>query len=542
MPKVKTYDILNAGPRNRFMANGRIVSNSGMKVQLQNLPRGTVEYDWQQQLIPSMYRGDLDTLGLICNSPMQAVSDLIRLMLIPDPGNEFLVADFSAIEARGLAFLAGEEKVLQTFREGADIYLVAGEGIFGRKLTKKDKQERQISKCAVLALGYQGGVGAFQNMAKIYGVSMGPVFPLLWERASQEDRDKAKNAYETRGKARTAGKITEEAWLASELTKIAWRRDNPNIVQFWKDLENAAVGAVANPGTVTSAGQFIKFRKDGPFLWCRLPSGRALCYPFPKLVAMAWVELLDGTATTMSVDVLERASRVVGGLANLGVAKVKGEARPSLTFKFWEQGRWATGHYYGGHGAENCLAGDTEVLTDSGWKPITEVSTFDAVWDGVTWVSHDGLMDKGVKETGTLRGVRMTPDHRVLWGDGRCPNWQTASQCEGFLWAWQTEPVYDLLNSGPRSRFTVRPAGGGEPMIVHNCTQAACRDLLSEALLRLGDRGYPVVLHVHDEAGAEVPIGSRRLEEFEAIMAEVPEWAPGFPIAAEGYRATRYHK
>lgn len=539
MPKVNTYDIVNAGPRNRFMVNGRIVSNSGRGIQLQNLPRGTVEYDWQQQLIPSMYRGDLDTLGLICNSPMQAVSDLIRLMLIPSPGKEFFVADYNAIECRGLGWLAGEEKVLDVFRSGKDVYLVAAEGIFGREITKKDKMERSIGKVSTLALGYQGGVGAFQNMAKIYGVSMGPVFPILWEKASQEDRDKAKHAYDTRGKAKTAGKITEEAWLASELTKIAWRRDNPNIVQFWKDLENAAVGAVANPGAVTSAGKFIKFRKDGPFLWCRLPSGRALCYPFPKLVAMAWVEMLDGTATTMSVEVLERASRVVGGLANLGVAKVKGEARPSLTFKFWEQGRWATGHYYGGHGAENCLAGDTEVQTARGWKPITAVDSFDVLWDGIEWVGHTGLVYKGRRGIGTYGGVRMTPDHLVL---GLGDHWFKAGHLPGFEPLDRSAPVYDLMNAGPRSRFTVRPAGGGEPFIVHNCTQAACRDLLSEALLRLEDRGYPVVLHVHDEAGAEVPLGKHSLVDFEAIMAEVPEWAPGFPIAAEGYRATRYHK
>ena len=104
----------------------------------------------------------------------------------------------------------------------------------------------------------------------------------------------------------------------------------------------------------------------------------------------------------------------------------------------------------------------------------------------------------------------------------------------------KVEPVYDLLDCGPRIRFTVLTEAG--PVIVHNCTQAVCRDLLVEAMLRLEANGFPVVLHVHDEAVAEVPAGARTLEEFEQIMCVAPGWAAGFPISAAGWAGERYRK
>ena len=80
------------------------------------------------------------------------------------------------------------------------------------------------------------------------------------------------------------------------------------------------------------------------------------------------------------------------------------------------------------------------------------------------------------------------------------------------------------------------------PVVVHNCTQAFCRDLLALGLIRCEDAGYRVIGHVHDEIVAEVPEGWGSVEEMEAIMSEVPKWAEGMPISAEGYRAKRYRK
>ena len=95
------------------------------------------------------------------------------------------------------------------------------------------------------------------------------------------------------------------------------------------------------------------------------------------------------------------------------------------------------------------------------------------------------------------------------------------------------------MNCGPRHRFVERPSGGGEPMIVHNCTQAVARDLLALSLLRLEEAGYEVLLHVHDEV---VIAGEHDPEEIARIMCTLPEWAEGLPLAAHGGVLERYGK
>lgn len=102
------------------------------------------------------------------------------------------------------------------------------------------------------------------------------------------------------------------------------------------------------------------------------------------------------------------------------------------------------------------------------------------------------------------------------------------------------EQVYDIANSGPLQRFAI--IGESGPFIVHNCTQAMCRDLLTDAMLKLDTAGYKAILHVHDEIVAEVPDGFGSFEEFKRIMCELPEWASDFPQKAAGGASVRYHK
>src|SRR5690606_2073344 len=101
--------------------------------------------------------------------------------------------------------------------------------------------------------------------------------------------------------------------------------------------------------------------------------------------------------------------------------------------------------------------------------------------------------------------------------------------------------VYDILNCGPRNRFVVK--GDNGPFIVHNCTQAVARDILTHAMLNLAKAGYPIVLHIHDEIVAEVDKGWGSIDEFERIMATMPEWCRRWPVrAAGGWRGLRYRK
>lgn len=193
--------------------------------------------------------GDRNYLSLMYGAPMALAADMLRGMIVPAPGNEFICCDYSNIEGRVLAWLAGEAWKLQAFRDfdagtGADIYKLAYGRAFGIRPEDVDDAMRQVGKVMELALGYGGGVGAFQTMARGYGVQ-----------------------------------VSDER--ADEL-KAAWRAAHPHVKQFWAALERAAIDAVLSPGEVERAGK-IAYVARGSFLWCRLPSGRVLCYPYPRV-------------------------------------------------------------------------------------------------------------------------------------------------------------------------------------------------------------------------------------------------------------------
>lgn len=181
----------------------------------------------------------------------------VRSIIQADHGKLFNCVDFSSIEARGLAWLAGEEDVLDVFRSGQDIYCYAATKIYGYPVNKKDHpDERQVGKTSELACGYQGSVGAFQTFARAFGIEI------------EDER-------------------------ALEIVK-AWRAGRPLTTQYWKDLETAACAAVGYPGETFQAGhpaRPVTYRVSGSFLICTLPSGRdghkrRIIYPYPEIKMM----------------------------------------------------------------------------------------------------------------------------------------------------------------------------------------------------------------------------------------------------------------
>lgn len=337
--------------RGMFMYHGAGTGRwAGRGVQLQNLPRKS----YHPADIAALEAGDTNWFDMTEENIPSGMSRMIRGMFMAGPGNELAVADYSSIEARVVAWLAGEEKVLTAFREKLDLYKVAATSIYGTRYENVTKDQRQVGKCSVLALGYQGGVGAFQSMATVYGV-----------------------------------RVPDEQ-AQDIVTK--WRGGHQAIVQFWSGLEKAAVKAVET-GRVQTVGR-LKFGIKGQWLCMKLPSGRSIHYPFPRME--------------------ERATKW-------------GTEKRSVTFRNSSMGRWVRDHTYGGKLCENAV-------------------------------------------------------------------------------------------------------------------QAVARDLLADALLRVEGAGVPVVLHVHDEIGVEVPRGRVDLHDFEALVAAAPEWADGCPIGAEGWIGTRYKK
>lgn len=317
--------------------------------------------------------------------------------------NKIIAADYAAIEARVLAWLADEHWKLEAFKAydvgtGPDLYKVAYGRSFNLDPHKVDKPQRQIGKVQELALGYQGGPGAFQAMARGYGLDIGERYDSIVRNSPTSVTEKAEAAWQSRGKR---SGMSHNAWVAAEVIKLLWREAHPNVTALWWNLQDAALDALDRPGETVVCGP-VKFRKAGSFMFLQLPSGRALCYPYP---------------------------------------------RPAMK---------------------------------------------EMPWDG-----DDGR--PAMRRVFSYKGV-----------DSYTRKW-TDCYAYGGLWA-------------------------------ENVTQAVARDLLAEAVVRLEEAGYPVVLTVHDEIVAEVDHDFGTVDEFCSIMTALPAWAAGCPVAAEGWEGDRYRK
>ena len=399
---------------------------TGKGIQLQNLPRGVFDLGQKPDkdgrkpsedafwlAVELVQRGSLDGMTLEFGDPMPILSSVIRPLLLAAPGHELMAADFSAIEGRGLAWAAGEQWVLDAYAaydrgEGPDMYMVTAGKILGKPGHEITKAERKSpGKIADLACGYYGGVGAIEKFGGQVPEADKPKWAEAWMRRELKDNPAALEAldgwpggFDTQGLvalAQAGWPVPSdyevfEIWAKDVVTK--WRESRPLTVALWKGLEQAAVQAVET-GEPRSYGRIL-YQVEGPFLTCRLPSGRKLYYPFPKLAVreMPW----GGSQLQLSHNVVDSTTK-----------------------------QWVRRFAHGG------------VLTE-------------------------------------------------------------------------------------------------------NVIQALCRDILVEALLRLEANGFPIVLHVHDEAVAEVPTGTRTLEEFIRVMTVPPAWADGFPISASGWTGERYRK
>ena len=230
--------------RGMFMFYGanRTGRFSGRNIQLQNLPQNHLpDLAEARALVRS---GDFDAVELLYEDVPDTLSQLIRTAFIPRDGAQFLVADFSAIEARVIAWFAGETWRQEVFSKGGDIYCASASQMFKVPVEKHgiNGHLRQKGKIAELALGYGGSVGALKAMGAL---EMG---------------------------------LTEEEF--PQLVD-AWRQSNPNIVKFWWAVDRAVMEAVRYKHTTTDYG--LTFSCRSGMLFITLPSGRRLAYVKPKV-------------------------------------------------------------------------------------------------------------------------------------------------------------------------------------------------------------------------------------------------------------------
>ncbi len=323
---------------------------SGKNVQLHNLPKNYIlDLELARELVK---QGRFEDIVLLYDSTPNVLSELIRTAFIPKPGCRFVVADFSAIEARVLAWLSGEQWRLDVFTSHGKIYEASASSMFHVPMEEitKGSPLRQKGKLAELGLGFGGASGALVSMGALdMGLKEDELPPLV----------------------------------------AAWRKANPHIVQFWWDVDAAAVKAVREKQK-TKVGKIIFEYRSG-MLFITLPSGRKLSYVKPRMA--------------------------------------------------------------------------------------------------VNRFGRDGLTYEGISENKK----------------------------------WSRIETYG-------------------PKLVENIVQGTARDLLAEAMLRVEKKGYPIVMHCHDEIIAEVPEGEGSVDEMCEVMAVQPTWAEGLPLRADGYQCSFYQK
>ncbi len=405
---------------------------AGKGFQPQNLARGYYHDDELDKGISALLKGRAHRRFDVA----KLTASTVRSCIIPEAGHKFVVADYSNVEGRGLAWLAGEETALDTFRAGLDIYCVTAGKMFGMDpddIKKNFKEIRQIGKACELGLGYEGGVGAFVTFAKNLGLdliemakTMDGTFPdhiwaatargYEWARIQEAKRPPHPGEKDDR----PSYILDKKVWRTCDAIKRMWREAHPETVAFWRDLKDGILAAVRNPGREFWAGAHL--RRNG-----------------------------------------ERAIRI-----------------------------WRTVEF------------DSSGRKVPGWWLCMELPSGRIL-------SYPGIGVSVTKETDE---------------DGRVNT--------------NVRIKYQGENQLTRQWTTLYTHGG---KACENLVQALCRDLLAYAMINVERGGYPIVLSVHDELVCETPdTPEYTVSELEKLMCELPEWAEGFPLVAEGAEMKRYAK
>lgn len=373
---------------------------SGRGVQPHNFPRPHDKDMVMEDACDAVLTGDINLVEKRYGDPMELLSSTLRGALGAPRGRRIAVADFAAIEARVVFWLAGATKALRAFRDGVDIYCDMASAVYRREIAKdEDPDERFVGKQSILGLGFGMGFPKFLTTLRKYKVS----FTKAEVRRIVPRYDDIALWLVEKGKVhlrRAKGLSLKRDMHELVLTKYVvdvYRAKYPEVVSWWKELNEAAIAAVKNPGHSFDAGP-VSYRMEGRFLRCRLPSGRDLCYFDPKVSV-----------------------------------------------------------------AKDPWGGLKEHLTYMGIHPKTK-----------------------------------------QWG-------------------------------------RVSTYGG---KLCENVVQATARDLMAEGMLNVhySDTPFELTLSVHDELVAELDEGAAESEDFVRLMTDMPDWADGCPIDAEGWIGRRYRK
>jgi len=345
----------------QFRGASRTGRSAGRMFQPQNLPRTS-------KRVKKIYDDAIDAIkaGALADveeNPIEVCAEVVRGAVVAPEGKVLGVSDLSNIEGRVLAWLAGEQWKLQAFRDldegkGHDLYALAYSRSFPGTTPEQVMEDdaaggikRQIGKVEELALGYQGSVGAFVSMAAVYRIDLPAMAAKVLPTLSKGALLSSTTAWHGAGERKQTYGLERDTYVAIHAIVMAWRRANSSITDLWRDVEEAARAVIAGIGA-RHVGRLV-FDRAGAWLRIRLPSGRFLCYPSPRIGD-------DGKITAMGMNQYTK--------------------------------KWSRLAYYGGKFVEN----------------ITQAVAADVLWHGIERVESAGpvvmhVHDEVVAEMGELR-------------------------------------------------------------------------------------------------------------------------------------------
>lgn len=275
----------------KFAGAGRTRRWAGQLFQPQNLMRPDMPFEEIEEGIAAVKADCADLLGY---DVMRLLSNALRSAIIASPGNKLVVSDLSNIEGRDQAWLAGEEWKLQAFRDfdagkSFDLYVQAYARAFNVDPqtvvdNKKhgDGMMRMIGKVMELALGYEGGVGAFVTFAANLGIDLEKLAEAAYPTIPADIKREAQKAWDWAVKKKRTMGLEQRVYVTCDALKRLWRQAHPEISSYWGELKDAAIKAIKNKGVRVRARKVV-FVREKNWLRCILPSGASLCYPNPKV-------------------------------------------------------------------------------------------------------------------------------------------------------------------------------------------------------------------------------------------------------------------
>lgn len=481
--------------RGCFMYHGAGTGRwSGRLIQPQNFPRG--EFSDIDNCIKLFEQGNLRAVNDLYGDPMVAASTCLRGMLIPDAGKDFICADYSSIEGRVLAWIAGEETALDVYRKGRDPYKVAASAIYHTKYEDVTKPQRQIGKVAELACIAEGQkVLTDKGLVPIEEVTTDH---LVWDGLEWVSHD----GVVCKGKK----EVVEYAGLIATTDHLVWVEGKPEPVYF---------------GYAAASGAHLIQTGDG------------------------------GNPIRMDRDHISgsRESETQELAKHIGEVSVYDIVNAGPRHRFTVSGKLVHNcGYQGGLGAYSAMASvygitlpeaEIQQIVDN-WRNARPLTV--NLWHELEHACRMAIRNPG--QAYQYRGVKFIVRKQMLAvriPSGRCL-WYCRPRLEAKDMKWgetKTVIAFDGVNSVTRKWGTQYLYGG---LLAENVTQATARDILANGLFNAEEAGYPIVMHVHDEAVAEVPEGYGSVEEFEKLLCELPDWAPDLPLKAEGWRGKRYKK